>query len=75
VQKSYDLYLFAAHKDLICGWHSFEAVDDKAALKVADALIIRPPAELWHEITLIKRWESGSQARPRRRSPLPPNEQ
>ena len=59
VLKNYDLYLFAADKDLICGWHRFEAADDKAALDVADALVIRPPAELWHEITLVKRWEGS----------------
>ena len=58
--KSYDIYLFAADKDVICGWHRFEAVDDKAALDVAEALVIRQPAELWQEITLVKRWDSGS---------------
>jgi hypothetical protein len=60
VLKSYDLYLFAADKNLICGWHSFEAVDDHAALEVADVLVIQPPAELWQESTLIKRWEIAS---------------
>ena len=56
--NKYDFYVFVAGKKVVCGWHSFEAATDDAALKIASDLLPSLPAELWQESTLIKRWES-----------------
>lgn len=55
--KTYDLYLFAGDRQVILGWHSFEAENDEAALEIAQPLVTEPPVELWQDSTLVQRWE------------------
>lgn len=54
--KTYDLYMFAADGEVILGWHSFDAADERAALEIAEGLVQQPPAELWQDSTLVRRW-------------------
>lgn len=56
---TYDLYLFAEGKNVILGWHSFEADEEGDALDLAEGLVQQPPAELWQGTVLVKRWERG----------------
>jgi hypothetical protein len=58
--KTYDLYLFASDGDVILGWHSFDAAEDREALKIADSLVQLPPAELCQDGKLVKKWERPS---------------
>lgn len=55
--KTYDLYLFSPGREVISGWHSFEAAQDEGALEIADGLVKQPPAELWRDSVLAKCWE------------------
>ena len=54
---TYDLYMFAENKDVVLGWHSFEAEAHQDALDLAEGLVQQPPAELWQGTALVKRWE------------------
>lgn len=54
---TFDLYLFAEGKDVVLGWHTFNADDESMALELAEGLVQQPPAELWQGSTLVKRWE------------------
>lgn len=55
--KTYDLYLLANDREILLGWHSFEAANDEAAIEIAQALVTQPPAELCRDGALVKRWE------------------
>ena len=55
--KTYDLYLFATKRDVIVGWHRFDAPEDRDALKIAERLVRQPPAELWQGGALVKHWD------------------
>lgn len=57
--KTYDLYLFDVGPETLLGWHSFVAADEKTALEIAQALVLQPPAELWQEGRIVKRWDPG----------------
>jgi len=59
--KTYDLYTFGAHPDVIVGWHKFESEDDEAAMALAAAMVVHGPSELWHNAVLVKRWEQDSE--------------
>ena len=54
---TYDLYLFAEGKNVVLGWHSFEADEESDAVDLAEGLVQQPPAELWQGTALVKRWE------------------
>ena len=54
---TFDLYLFADGKDVVLGWHSFDAEGESEALELAEGLVHQPPAELWQGSALVKRWE------------------
>ena len=56
--KTYDLYLFNSERQVISGWHKFDAAKDEDALKIAEELVKQPPAELWQATALVKRWEN-----------------
>jgi hypothetical protein len=58
MRKTYDLYLFNTEQKVISGWHSFDAAEDEEALKIAEELVKKPPAELWQATALVKRWTS-----------------
>lgn len=56
--KTYDLYLYATDRELILGWHRFEAEGDETAVQIAVGLAEQQtPLELWQDQSLIKRWE------------------
>lgn len=57
--KTYDLYLFAKERDVIVGWHRFDASRDSDALEIAENLVSQPPAELWQSGALVKHWEGA----------------
>jgi hypothetical protein len=56
--KTYDLYLFASDREIILGWHSFDADGDEPAVEVAAGLAQQGPLELWQDERLVKRWEA-----------------
>jgi hypothetical protein len=58
--KTYDLYYFGTHRDVIVGWHKFESQDDEAAIMLAAAMVLHGRSELWHNAVLVKRWEQDS---------------
>jgi hypothetical protein len=58
MRKTYDLYLFNTEREVISGWHSFDAAEDEEALKIAEGLVRQPPAELWQASALVKRWDN-----------------
>lgn len=56
--KTYDLYLFNSERQVISGWHKFDASKDEDVLKIAEELVKQPPAELWQATALVKRWDN-----------------
>ena len=55
--NTYDLYLFSGEKNLVVGWHRFDAPEDGKALEIAAGLVLQPPAELWKSDSLVRRWD------------------
>jgi hypothetical protein len=62
--KTYDLYLFASDREIILGWHSFDADGDERAVEVAAGLAQPGPLELWQDERLVKRWGRRASLRP-----------
>ena len=56
--KTYDLYLLDPDSSAALGWHKFDEASEKAAIETGQALVIQPPAELWHAEKLVRRWEA-----------------
>jgi hypothetical protein len=53
----YDLYRYDPAGNIVVGWHRFEADDDDHALRISEELATHPPAEIWRDQRIVKRWD------------------